>query len=141
MLRSDPAEDGWKKRDFPGFLALIGPLWSRREEHGWAYGMIAEANHINAAGLVHGGMLMSLADQALSVVVWEAMDRTPCVTVQLDTHFLAAVHPGDFVQARAQVTRKSRSLVFVQGSLVVQGDPVLTASGIWKVVSAARGSS
>jgi uncharacterized protein (TIGR00369 family) len=138
-MKFDPADEGWKKRDVPGYMSLLGPLWSRREEHGWVYGMTAEANHLNPAGFVHGGMLMSLADQALSIVVWEAMERARCVTVQLDSHFLAAVRAGDFIQARAQVTRKSRSLVFIQGTLTVEGEPVATASGMWKVVSPREG--
>jgi hypothetical protein len=36
----------------------------------------------------------------LCAVAWEATDRTPCVTVQLDTHFLALVRPGVLIETR-----------------------------------------
>jgi len=132
---TDPATDGWKEREGKGFMASVGPLWSRREGDGWAYGLVARDTHVNATGVVHGGLLMSLADQALSLLVWEAMERKPCVTIQLDTQFLSAARPGDFIQARGQVIRKTRSLVFVQGTLEVNGEPVVAATGIWKALN------
>lgn len=131
----DPTAEGWKQREGKGFMAAIGPLWSRREGDAWAYGMIASDAHVNATGAIHGGMLMSLADQAMSILVWEAMERTPCATIQLDTQFLSAARPGDFIQARSHVLRKTRSLVFVQGTLEVGGKPILAASGIWKAMT------
>jgi uncharacterized protein (TIGR00369 family) len=131
----DPGTDGWKQRESKGFMANLGPLWSRREGDEWAYGVIADDTHVNVTGVIHGGMLVSLADQAMSMVVWEAMERTPCVTIQLDTQFLSAARPGDFIQARSRVIRKTRSLVFVQGTLEVDGEAVLAATGIWKAMA------
>lgn len=90
MLR----EAGWGERRGMGFSALVGPLWSRREGDGWAYGLLTGEQHANQAGLVHGGLLATLMDQALSAVAWEALQRQPCVTVQLDTHYLALPVPG-----------------------------------------------
>lgn len=132
---TDPTAEGWKQRESKGFMAVAGPLWSRREGDEWAYGMIASDAHVNATGVVHGGMLVSLADQAMSMLVWEAMERTPCVTIQLDTQFLSSARPGDFIQARGRVIRKTRSLVFVQGTLEVNGESVLAATGIWKAIT------
>ncbi|MGE0714286.1 MAG: PaaI family thioesterase [Alphaproteobacteria bacterium] len=130
----DPSAHGWKQRNVRGFSELVGPFWTRRDEQGWAYGFLAGDRHVNPSGVVHGGMLMTLADQALSITVWEAAERRPCVTVQLDTHFLSPVRPGDFVEARARVVRRTRSMVFVDGALAVNGDTVLTAMGVWKIL-------
>lgn len=130
------AADGWKPRTLPGFIGTAGPLWTRREGDGWAYGVLTGAGHANPAGLVHGGVLSTLADHAVSTVAWEAVGRRPCVTVQLDTHFLAAIEPGRFVAARAQVLRATRSLVFVQATLQCDGTVVATATAVMKVVDA-----
>ena len=35
---TDPALDGWKARTLPGFIGVVGPLWTRREGDRWAYG-------------------------------------------------------------------------------------------------------
>jgi len=133
-LLPDPAREGWKPRTLAGFFGLVGPLWTRREDAGWAYAFVAEDRHTNPAGAVHGGMLTTLLDHALSAIAWEASERRPCVTIQLDVQFLAAVHPGQFVVARGRIVRKTGSLVFMQGSLHVEGAEVAAASMILKVL-------
>lgn len=129
----DPAHDGWKSRELPGFFGLVGPLWARKEGDTWAYAIVAEARHTNPAGIVHGGMLTTLLDHTLSVIAWEANQRRPCVTVALDVQFLAPARPDDLVVARGRVARQTSSLVFMQGNLSVGGEAIATASAIMKV--------
>src|SRR4051794_19051589 len=95
----DPAAHGWKPRTFEGFFGLVGPLWTKQEGEGWAYAFVAEPRHANSAGVVHGGMLATMLDHTLGIVGWEAQGRKRCMTVQLDTHFVAAARPGQFVEA------------------------------------------
>ncbi|AKQ55829.1 PaaI family thioesterase [Bordetella hinzii] len=130
MLR----EAGWGERRGMGFSALVGPLWSRREGDGWAYGLLTGEQHANQAGLVHGGLLATLMDQALSAVAWEALQRQPCVTVQLDTHYLAAARPGQFLEARGTVLRATSSLVFVQGDIRVGAAVMASGQAVLKRV-------
>jgi uncharacterized protein (TIGR00369 family) len=129
----DPALDGWKPRELEGFFGLVGPLWTRKEDGVWAYAFLAEAKHTNPAGIVHGGMLTTLLDHALSTVAWESAERRPCVTVQLDVQFLGAVRPGYLVEARARIVKRTSSLVFVQGCLTVAGEEVAAASAVLKI--------
>lgn len=131
---TDPALDGWKPRTLPGFAGLVGPLWTRKEEDGWAYGLLAEDRHANPAGILHGGMLCTLLDHGLSVVAWEAYGRRPCVTVALDVQFLSAARPGDFLAVRGRLTRQTTSLAFLQGTLTVRDETIATASMIAKVL-------
>jgi uncharacterized protein (TIGR00369 family) len=130
----DPAQAGWRVRDAGGFTDLVGPLWARREGEGWAYGLQADARHGNVHGIVHGGLLMTLIDNALGLTVWEATARQPAVTMQLNTQFIAAARPGDFIEARGEVLRVARSVVFIRGALSVGGETILAADGIWKVI-------
>jgi uncharacterized protein (TIGR00369 family) len=131
----DPALDGWKPRALGGFFGLVGPLWARKEGDAWAYAFLAEAKHTNPAGIVHGGMLTTLMDHALSAVAWEANERRPCVTVQLDVQFLSAVRPGQLVEARGRIVRQTSSLVFMQGNLSVAGEEVVAASAVLKIAA------
>ncbi len=130
----DPILDGWRPRTLDGFAGLIGPLWTRKEGQCWAYAIVAEPRHTNPAGLVHGGMLSTLIDHALSAIAWEAIQRRPCVTVTLDVHFLVAARVGSFIEARGRVTRRTSSLVFTQGSLSTDGQEILLASAVMKVL-------
>ncbi|MDD2179913.1 PaaI family thioesterase [Acidovorax sp. D2M1] len=125
---------GWKARHLTGFIQHAGPLWAKREEHGWAYGIAVDSEHLNPAGTAHGGALMTLVDHALSAVAWEACDRTPCVTLQLDSHFVSPVRPGQFVEARAEVIQRTGSLVFMRGELRTGESLVLTAHALLKVM-------
>jgi uncharacterized protein (TIGR00369 family) len=128
---------GWRERSLPGFAGLIGPLWMRKEEDTWAYGLLATNDHVNPAGVVHGGLLATLIDHALSSIAWEALERRACVTVQLDTHFLSAARAGQFLEARGRVIRATSNLVFMQGNLSVEGIEIVSACALLKVAAAA----
>jgi len=128
------AEQHWKRRDLPGFMGLAGPLWTRREGDAWAYAVLAQEAHLNPAGVVHGGALVTLLDHAISSVAWEACARQPCLTLQLDTHFVGPVRAGQLAQARAQVVRRTGSLVFLRGEVTADGNTALTAQALMKVV-------
>lgn len=136
-LPLDPGTQGWRQRALPGFVGLIGPLWTRKEDAGWAYGLLATRQHLNPVGVVHGGLLTSLMDHALSAIAWEAVGRRACVTVQLDTQFLASARDGQLLEARGCVTRATSSLVFVQGRISVDGTDIVTASALLKVIERA----
>ena len=130
----DPSH-GWKSRDLPGFFGLVGPLWTKKEGDTWAYAVLATGAHTNPAGIVHGGMLSTLLDHALSAIAWEANARKPCITVSLEVHFLAPARPGDFIEARGRITRQASSLSFTQGSLTVGERVIATAAAILKIQS------
>ncbi len=131
----DPAPAGWKARELPGFFGQVGPLWTRKEPAAWAYGVLADERHTNPAGIVHGGLLTTLLDHALSAIAWQANARKACITVALDVHFLAPARPGEFIEARGRIVRQASKLVFMQGSLTVQDRIVATASAILKIAS------
>ena len=113
-----------------GFNNYVGPfLW--KDGH-----LVLELRdeHMNGADMVHGGLLMAFADAALGKTVSDAVDGAACATMTLNCDFLAAGRKGAPLEARAEITRRTRSIVFVTGR-VHQGDQtLLTATGIWKVL-------
>lgn len=114
------------------FAEAVGPLYVREGES-TRFGFLAESRHGNVRETVHGGMLMTLADQVLGLTVMQAVGlETPVVTVSLHCDFVSAAKPGDWIDGEATVTRITRSLVFVRGSLSHGGDVVLSAAGVWK---------
>jgi uncharacterized protein (TIGR00369 family) len=139
MTAVDPAAAGWTPRSLEGFIGLVGPLWTRQENDGWAYAIVAEARHANRAGIVHGGLLVTLIDHALSAIAWEAAARRPCVTVQLDARFLAPAHPGKLIEARGRVARLTTGLAFMEGGLTIEGERVLSASAVLRVLEQRQG--
>lgn len=124
----------WKRRNAGPFMDMIGPLWARLEEGCWTYGLIAHDHHLNPAKVVHGGVLQSLIDHALSAIAWEAVGRKPCMTVQTDMQFLSAAKSNEFIIARGVEVRRTRSLIFMRGQLDVNDEQVLSAQSIFKIV-------
>jgi uncharacterized protein (TIGR00369 family) len=88
--------------------------------------------HRNANGGIHGGMLMTLADQVLGITVVRAIGNRPAATVSLNCDLVAGAMPGDLVEGTAEVTRITRSIVFVQGTLFRGQQRLLSAAGSWK---------
>lgn len=129
----DPATEGWRPMPNSAMPSGVGIPWAKRDGATWLYGMLTTAEHANPQGMVHGGMLMTFADHALSMLAWEAAKRAPCTTIQLNTHFLSAVTPGDFVALRGEVTRATRGLVFVRGLLAAGERDVAAVDGIWRI--------
>ena len=138
MSMPDPAHEGWKSRTLPGFIGLAGPLWTKRNGNSWNYCILADERHTNPAGMVHGGMLTTLLDHALSTIAWEASERKPCITIALDVHFLAAARSGDLIAADGRIVRQTSGLVFMQGNLTVDGQAIATATAILKVIETER---
>lgn len=133
---------GWKTAKSAGaFMDLVGPLWVRRESadvgdgshEGWRYGLLLSPCHLNPAGVVHGGLLETLMDHALSAIAWEAAGRAPCLSLQLDAHFLSAARAGEFIEASGLVVHRTRSMVFLRGSLRVGEREVMAAQALMKV--------
>lgn len=124
---------GWKRRNAGAFMNAIGPLWTKIEGDCWTYGLIAEDRHLNLANVVHGGLLQSLADHALSTIAWAAVGRKPCMTVQADSQFLAAVTSNEFIVAHGAETHRTSNLIFMRGHLEVGGKKVLAAQSVFKI--------
>jgi len=134
----DPAAAGWEPYGDEGFIGLVGPFWARPDGDSYRYAFMAEPKHHNRRGVVQGGMLMTFADRAMGMTCWYANGRVPQATVQLDVHFVDAVQIGEFVEARCEVVRRTRALIFMTGVLVVGTRVVATAKGIWKTLGAPK---
>lgn len=126
---------GWKSRDLPGFIGLVGPLWTRREGDTWAYGLRMEAKHLNPAQRVHGGALMTLMDHAISSVAWESIGRKPCVTIQMDAQFQGAALQGQFVEVRVWVTNQTGSLLFARAEMAAGEQLIMSSQALLKKLS------
>lgn len=139
MSAAKDNQDPWRQMKIGGFIDHIGPLLARRNDKesggGWRYGLRSEPHHANPLGILHGGVITSLIDHAIALVAWEAADRQPTVTVQVDTRFLGAAKVGDLVEVQAALHHKTRSLIFLDAEVTVDGKSIASASSIMKLTS------
>ncbi len=133
MSAFDPLAHGWKEMADGPMPGSLGAAYAKRLPEGWRYGFLTRPDHVNPAGAIHGGILMTFADHTLGLYVWAAANRAPNVTIQLNTHFLSAVSPGEFLELRGEVTRATGSMVFVRGIIAANQRDVAALDGIWRV--------
>jgi len=119
-----------------GYNRHVGPLYRiaapSPDEHRFVF-TVAE-QHMNAAGSVHGGMLMSFIDVAMSHAARAASGAKVLSTIVLNCDFVSPGRLGDRIEARVRVSRSTRSVVFLSGELVAGDRRLLVATGQWKVV-------
>jgi acyl-coenzyme A thioesterase PaaI-like protein len=128
----DPAADGWHIVTPSGLPETAKPLWRRGAE----YGFQARADHANGRGVIHGGILATFMDHSLGLMVRAATGGgMNLATIQLDLHYLAAAMPGIFLVGSGEITRQTRSVVFVRGTLRAGDTAVIAATGIWKLLA------
>lgn len=127
---------GWQRVNSTGFVDYAGPFWQRRDGDQVAMGLVIEDHHTNShLGTVHGGLVMTFADNALGLGVVAALGGAlNCSTVSLQTQFVSAAKIGEFIICYPEIVRKTRNLVFVRGLIQVEDRVVATADGIWKVL-------
>jgi len=109
---------------------MIGPFYKHREKPLSLFK--PEQRHSNLMEIVHGGVLMTFADFTLCAGATTVTGDADCVTVNLNCNFLAGAMLDHWLAGEARITRTTHRLVFVDGTLSNEGEPVVTFSGIGK---------
>ena len=114
------------------FAELVGPLYLKRDASGVSYGCRVEPRHGNARGKLHGGMLLTLADQVLGLTAVDAIGHLSIVTLSLNREFVSGADVGDWLVGAAEVVRRTGTMLFMRGAIRRGDDVVLNSSGIWR---------
>jgi uncharacterized protein (TIGR00369 family) len=116
------------------FTELIGPLFINESGELPVLGIEVQAKHANRLGRAHGGLLMTLADVALSRAVRTHLPAG-AVTATADLHiaFLDGVRDGQWLEAVSSVDRAGRSLIHASCVLSSDGEEVAKALATFAV--------
>jgi len=115
------------------FELYVGPVFARGDAGARTYAFRVDERHVNARSGVHGGMLLTFADCALGQAVWDATDNAPSVTLNMQGHFLKPARLGALVEVAPELTHKTRGFVFARGIFTADGEPVMSATSLWKL--------
>jgi acyl-coenzyme A thioesterase 13 len=116
------------------FLNRIGPFFSRGKGADLTVGLRVLDHHLNARGLVHGGVLMTMADIALGYAMATATEPpTAAVTASLTTDFVGSARIGDWIESRVDIQKIGRTLAFANVYLCVGDSRIVRASGVFAV--------
>ena len=122
-FRKSPLTDPWE------------PLYCKRTDKAVIIGLRLARPHTNARGLIHGGLIAALADNAMGYSCAQATEWiTSFVTISLAVDFTGSAEIGQWLAVESDVIKTGSTICFAQ-SLIKADDAVIArASGTFRVV-------
>ena len=111
-----------------------GVLFRNISENEYEFKSIINQNHLNAAGITHGGYLSALIDAGAGTAAHRAAQNLPCVTISLDIKFIGVSKIGDEVIGNVKILKKTKTLIFLFCELKCNSKIITSASGVWKIL-------
>ena len=111
-----------------------GVMFKNVSETEYEFKSTVNQNHLNAAGITHGGYLAALIDAGAGTAAHRSADNAPCVTISLDIKFIGASRSGDEIIGKVKILKKTKTLVFLFCELKCNNAIITSASGVWKII-------
>ena len=119
----------------PGFMKHNGGvLFKSISETEYEFKSIVNENHLNAAGITHGGYLSALIDAGAGTAAHRAAGNAPCVTISLDIKFIGASKIGDEIIGHTKILKRTKTLVFLFCELKCNDKIITSAAGVGKIL-------
>ena len=125
----------------PGFMKHNGGLLFKTvSENEYQFKATIKENHLNAAGITHGGFIAALVDAGAGTAAHRVAEKNPCVTISLEIKFISPVRLGQELIGKTKIQKKTKSMVFLTCEMFVDNKIVATASGVWKILKKLPGT-
>lgn len=112
-----------------------GVLFKTVSENEYQFKATIKENHLNAAGITHGGFIAALVDAGAGTAAHRVAEKNPCVTISLELKFISPTRLGQELIGKTKIQKKTRSMVFLTCEMFADNKIVATASGVWKILS------
>ena len=120
----------------PGFMKHNGGLLFKNiSENEYQFKTTIKENHLNAAGITHGGFIAAVVDAGAGTAAHRVANKSPCVTISLELKFISPVKLGQEIVGTTKIQKKTKSMVFLTCELKTSDKIVATASGVWKILN------
>jgi acyl-coenzyme A thioesterase 13 len=114
------------------YTDTIGPIYYRKDGENLVIGIRALEKHANARGLVHGGLLLTIADIALGYAMAFREDPpASLITANISADFAGSAKIGDWVEVHVDIQKSGARLAFANAYLIANGQRILRASGVY----------
>ncbi len=92
---------------------------------------------VNGLGTLHGGMVNTMMDLVMSMVVYAFSRQTIPPTVSMTTNYLRPVPMGDYVEIRARLTSlgKRNATAYCEAVVPTSGKVACTAIGTYAIIA------
>ena len=111
------------------------PIYSKKTDRAVIIGLRLAKPHTNGRGLVHGGLIAALSDNAMGYSCALVMGWTKSlVTISLAVDFVGSANVGQWLAVETDVIKTGSTICFAQ-SLIKADDVVIArANGTFRVV-------
>ena len=113
------------------------PLYAKREGEAFSLGLRIAHSHCNARGLLHGGVISALADNAMGLACVTRMEGVSALTVSLSVDFLSVGRSGQWLEVRAVPAKLGRTLAFADARIEADGKVIAKAAATFRVIEVA----
>jgi uncharacterized protein (TIGR00369 family) len=122
-FRKSPFTDPWE------------PLYSRRTDKAVVIGLRLAKPHTNGRGLIHGGLIASLADNAMGYSCAQQMGNvSSLVTISLAVDFVGAAKVGQWLAVESDVIKTGSTICFAQSFIKADDAVIARANATFRVV-------
>lgn len=98
------------KQNEQTFWGYLGMKLLRADKERVDLKVEAGEKHLNSMGIVHGGVLSSMMDQAMGILVTAAKEGVQGVTTHLNVNFLAPMHKGELIASAFPIQETYRTM-------------------------------
>ena len=118
------------------FIKHIGGIeFKKISENNFEFQSKVQNFNLNSAGISHGGYIAAILDNGMGSAAHKVInDGKRCVTISLDIKFIGSSKENDILIGKVNITKKTKTLVFVRAELFQAENIIATASGIWKII-------
>ena len=118
------------------FLELLGPIYNESTDSGIVIGFYAQPKHCNTRGIVHGGVLSSLADVALGYnAAFSGENTVPLVTASLTIYYAGSAKQGQWITISSDVQKVGKTMAFANCYFLANDIRIARASGVFTVLN------
>ncbi|NEW06550.1 PaaI family thioesterase [Paenibacillus sp. SYP-B3998] len=118
----------------PTFWGFLGCEFVSIKDDVITIALEAKQQHLNLIGIVHGGVLSSLLDNAMGIIVMTARPEDKVVTTNLNVHFVAPLKEGRLLVS-AEIIHQSRKMITTQGRVTdSEGNLGTMGTGTFRVI-------
>jgi uncharacterized protein (TIGR00369 family) len=122
-FRQSPLTDPWE------------PLYSKRTDKAVIMGLRLARPHTNARGLIHGGLIAALADNAMGYSCAHQMGwASSLVTIGLAVDFIGTAQVGQWLAVEPEVIKTGSTICFAQSLIKADEVVIARANGTFRVV-------
>ena len=122
-FRRSPLTDPWE------------PLYSRRTDKAVIIGLRLAKPHTNGRGLIHGGLIAALADNAMGYSCAQQMGgAASLVTIGLAVDFVGSAKVGQWLAVESDVIRTGSTICFAQSLVKADNIVIARANATFRVV-------